>query len=79
MADRGHPMTPWQQPAGGRDIHDEIAMEHLRAQWAEVYDFGFGTGDYRARCQTGGALLIASTPAGLDSAVRADWARRNAR
>ena len=76
--DKGRPVNAW-QTASGRDIRDEIAIGHLAVEWGEIYRVTSGEDDYRARCWTGGATLVASTPAGLESAIRADWARRSAR
>ncbi len=63
------------EAADGRDIRDEIAMDALRRDWFEHYDIGYAANWYLARRLNGGPLLTAGTPAGLESAIRADWAR----
>ena len=74
------------RPAAHSDAHEALALDSIRAAWYETYDVGyvadmdgFPDGAYLARRLTGGALLLADTPAGLDSAIRADWARLAAR
>ena len=54
---------------------DEIAMEELRETWEPIYDLGFADGAWCAFRWPDGPLLTAATIEGLDSAIRADWAR----
>ena len=66
-------MNGWQ--AGRRDPLDPIAISHLAAFWHGVFEVFEGESDYRARRLTGGPVLTADTPVGLESAIRAAWAR----
>ena len=43
--------------------------------WVDIYDVGYAGGSFLARRILGGDLLAARTPAGLDSAIRADFVR----
>ena len=67
-------MTAW-QTADGLDLRDALTMQSIIATWGETYDVGFTAGAYCARRLTGGPLLTAATPAGLESAIRADYSR----
>ncbi len=70
----GHPVTA-QPAADGRDIADDLLMDRIRADWSEIYDLGYAGGSFLARLLIGGDLLSAKTPAGLESAIRADFTR----
>ena len=74
---RGDPVTAW-PAAYSRDVNDELAMDRIRADWFGIFDAGYADGAFLARRITGGVLLSASTPAGLESAIRADWFRQGA-
>ena len=66
-------MTPWTAAADGRpDIADELVMDGLAERWDGHYRLEAGGGEFRAYRLT---PLTADTPAGLDSAIRADYAR----
>jgi hypothetical protein len=54
---------------------DELQMEQLAEQWRGTYDVGRVDGVCLAFRWPDGPLLSAATPGGLDSAIRADWAR----
>ena len=78
-------MTAW-QAADSRSALDAITLEHIRVTWDGIYGVGYvrdaegyPDGVYLARYSTGGNLLTAGTPEGLDSAIRADFCRRIAR
>jgi hypothetical protein len=53
----------------------EIALQDLRETWEPVYDIGYADGTLCAYRWPDGPLLAAATVDGLDSAIRADWAR----
>ena len=57
---------------------DEMTLDGIREAWAEFYDIGCAEGVYCAFWLFDGPmdLLAADTPEGLDSAIRADAARR---
>ena len=65
--------------SGGLDAHDAMALDRLRDAWGGVYDVGYASGTCWAAWLLGGDPLSASTPEGLESAIRADWARRSRR
>ena len=64
-----------QPAADDRDMADDLLMDELRQTWVDLYDVGYAGGSFLARRITGGDLLGAETPAGLDSAIRADFVR----
>lgn len=64
-----------QPAADDRDIADELFMDRIRTDWAGLYDVGYAGGSFLARRITGGDLIGAETPAGLESAIRADAVR----
>lgn len=66
-------MTAW--TADGLTAIDQIALDELADRWAGHYDTGYADGEYWAFRLVGGPLLAARTLAGLDSAIRADYAR----
>ena len=70
MAAPDHAVTPaW--PAA-----DAAALDNIKDVWEGIYDAGYADGAYRAvRTLGGGPLLTASTIEGIESAIRADWAR----
>ena len=59
------------------DVLDEFALAAVAGKWAGLYDVGFADGAFRAARLAAGPLLTADTIAGLDSAIRADYARWN--
>ncbi len=61
--------------AEGRDVSDDLLIDALRIYWQGVYDVGYAGGAFLARRITGGDLLTAETPGGLESAIRTDRAR----
>jgi hypothetical protein len=61
--------------AGVWPTPDEMALEQLAEQWRGTYDIGFAAGACHAFRWPDGPLITAATPAGLDSAIRADWNR----
>ena len=55
---------------------DAVALENVREIWLGIYDVGYADGAYRAaRTLAAGPLLTTDSVEGLDSAIRADWAR----
>ncbi len=62
-----------------RDRRDELVMDRIRTEWHGAYDIGYAADAYLGRHLTGGPLLSAATPEGLESAIKADWVRRSAR
>jgi hypothetical protein len=54
---------------------DEVALAELQRKWSSAYDVGRADGAYHAYRLTGGPVITASTLEGLDSAIRADFAR----
>ena len=72
-------MTAW--PAtDGIDVRDALTMQELVALWGAWYYIEYTpAGRYRATRPDGHVLPEADTPAGLDSAIRADWTRWNSR
>jgi len=66
------PRTAW-------PTEDQMTLTAIAETWGVFYDTWFEGGMYRARRADGTALTPAPTPEGLDSAIRADWARRSAR
>jgi hypothetical protein len=65
----------WTTP-DGLSASDQIALDDLGDRWATVYDVGHTEGEYWAFRLIGGPLLAAGTLGALDSAIRADYARR---
>ena len=64
------------------DVQDAMALEAVRGKWEGIYDVGYVSdvegypdGAYLARMILGGPLLTAATPAALESAIRASYAR----
>jgi hypothetical protein len=53
----------------------EMALADLAETWGAYYDTGYAGGAFHAFRLTGGPVITASTLDGLDSAIRADWAR----
>ncbi len=72
MADRRCAVSAW-------PTADEITLQSISAAWGTVYDCGYAHGVYWARRHDAEHLLSAGTPAGLESAIRADYARWTAR
>lgn len=64
----------------GLDPLDALALDELRDAYGTHYDIGYAESVYCAFWLFDGPmdLLTADTPEGLDSAIRADWARRTA-
>lgn len=62
-------------PAAAWPTADEIAIEELRPVWEPLYDLGIADGMLCAWRWPDGPLLTAATAEGLDSAIRADFAR----
>lgn len=60
--------------ADDRSVSDALLMDRIRADWGDAYDVGYAAGSFLARRIIGGGLLTAETPAGLESAIRADYA-----
>jgi hypothetical protein len=54
---------------------DEIALQELRETWEPIYDTGIADGKFCAFRWPDGPLITADTLDGLESAIRADWAR----
>lgn len=74
----GHPVTAW--PAeDGIDVRDALTMQDIARTWGAYYFLEYSDGMYRATRPDGVDLPPADTPEGLDSAIRADWARWHAR
>lgn len=65
--------------ADDRSVTDALLMDRIRATWQDHYDIGEVRGSFLACRLTGGPLITADTPAGLESAIRADYARKCAR
>jgi hypothetical protein len=65
-------MRPW--PTAD-ETADETALEQLSEQWRGTYDVGRAAGAYHAYRWPDGPLITAATLPGLDSAIRAHWAR----
>jgi len=59
----------------GLSVIDKIALDELADKWAAAYDLGHADAEFWAFRLIGGPLLAARTLAGLDSAIRADYAR----
>ncbi|HTQ88509.1 MAG TPA: hypothetical protein VMK84_03355 [Streptosporangiaceae bacterium] len=55
---------------------DQMTLDGIHARWGRYYDLWADGGTYYARHALAGEPLKADTPAGLDSAIRADWSRR---
>jgi hypothetical protein len=60
----------------GLSAIDQLALDELGDRWASVYDVGHADGEFYAFRLIGGPLLVARTLAGLDSVIRADYARK---
>ena len=58
------------QPATG-----PMTLRDVADIWHGHYDTGEADGEYHAFRLIGGPLITAGTPAGLESAIRADYAR----
>ena len=52
----------------------EMTLDDVRDSWGDLYDIGTVDGVHYACFLTGGTVLNADTPAGLDSAIREDFA-----
>ena len=65
--------------ADGRDLRDAMALDDLKADYADYYDIGHADNAYYAFWLFGGKPLVAESVEGLASAIRADAARRTAR
>ena len=61
-------MTAW-------TTNEALLLAQLREAWSGVYDVGYADGEYHAFRLIGGQPLTADTIGGLESAIRADWAR----
>lgn len=66
--------SAWTTP-DGLGINDKIALDDLGDKWCACYDVGYSDDEFYAFRLIGGPLLAARTLAGLDSAIRADYAR----
>ena len=64
-----------QPAADDRNVTDELLMDDIRQTWTGLYDVGYAGGSFLARRISGGDLIAAGTPAGLESAIRADFVR----
>ena len=58
---------------------DEMTLQSLAGLYGRYYDLWFDGGTYCARYALGGEPLKADSPAGLDSAIRAELWRQGAR
>ncbi len=65
---RDHPVTAW-------TTDDALLLQQVKDDWAGCYDVGYADGEYYAFRLIGGEPLTADTPAGIDSAIRADFVR----
>jgi hypothetical protein len=54
---------------------DQLLIEQIQADWAGIYDVGYAAGEFWAFRLIGGQPLTADTPAGIESAIRADFVR----
>jgi hypothetical protein len=72
----GPARTSYWTAADGLSTSDRAGLDDLADKWASVYDIGHAAGEFFAFRLIGGPLLAAGTLAGLDSLIRADWARR---
>jgi hypothetical protein len=52
-----------------------MTLENVRDSWGGWYDAGLAAGEFWALRLVGAPLLGATTPEGLESAIRADWSR----
>ena len=59
------------------DPLDALTLDELQSAWKGIYDAGYADGTYYAFRLAGGPPLPADSVAGLDSVIRADWARWN--
>ena len=66
--------SSWTTP-DGLSPTDKIALDELGDKWSSCYDIGHADDEFYAFRLIGGPLLVARTLAGLDSALRADYAR----
>ena len=69
-------LSSW--PAAGGTACGALTMQDITARWGAFYWIEYD-GTYRATRPDGYVLPVADTPEGLDSAIRADWARWNSR
>ena len=63
---------------GGLPAGDQIALDALAGEWASAYDVFHADGTYFAYRLFSGPLLDAGTLGGLESSIRADFARQRA-
>ena len=70
-------MTAW-PAADGINVRDALTLQDIARDYGRYYDLWFKDGTYYARFITAGKPLEADTPAGLESAIRADAWRRTA-
>jgi hypothetical protein len=70
-------VTFWPAP-GGLHASDQIALDALAGTWADAYDVFHADGTFFAYRLFTGPLLDAGTLGGLESSIRADFARRAA-
>jgi hypothetical protein len=70
-------VTFWPAP-GGLPASDQIALDALAGTWASAYDVFHADGTFFAYRLFTGPLLDAGTLGGLESSIRADFARRAA-
>ncbi len=69
-----------EQRRGIFEVDEEHAAEAFRLMWGQAYDIGCAAGTWRARRRDGrGTVMTGTTPDALNVAIRADWARREAR
>ena len=79
MAPQDRPVIAW-PTADGLDVCDALTMQEILAAWGRWYHIEcLPGGIYRATRPDGFVLPEADTPAGLESAIRADYARWNSR
>ena len=71
-------MTAW-PAADGINVRDALTLQDIIDLWRAYYHIEYAGGMYRATRPDGYVLPEADTPAGLESAIRADWARWGAR
>ena len=73
---RRYPVSAGMAADGPPDIGDAIVMDGIAERWGAHYRLVFTEGKYQAYRLI---PLTADTPDGLDSAIRADFSRQNAR
>ena len=78
MSQQGIEMTRARPAAPALDLLDAIRLDEIKARWESAYDIGMDGTVFCAVWLFGDSplLLTADSPAGLDSAIRADWHRR---